>query len=293
MNAAAAPDLIYTAREFLTIPMPTNPSNPTFAFGRNWQRYLTRAQSPEHLTQARAALAGLLETDRLDGRTWLDIGCGSGVHSLAAFHMGAKSLASFDVDSDSVACCRALWERAGKPAHWNVGEGSILDERFVSALPHADIVYSWGVLHHTGAMWKAIERAASLVNPGGLFIIAIYNRVGGRRSGSAMWLRIKRLYVKSPRPVQRLMGWAYTAWHLLKIMAYGTNPVRYIRDYRSRRGMDWSTDLIDWLGGYPYEYAGADEVFAFCHDKLGLELIRLMTVNHTGNNQFVFRRPPA
>ena len=91
--------------------------------------------------------------------TFLDVGCGSGLHSPAALTAGAKRIVSFDLDSDSVETSRRLWELVGKPKNWVICQGSILDHEFVTTLEPADIVYSWGVLHHTGDMWTALRYA--------------------------------------------------------------------------------------------------------------------------------------
>src|SRR2546430_16519241 len=144
-----------------------NRKSDRFAFGRNWQRYLDRHLTPAAVTRAEAQTASFLKMPSLLGKSFLDIGCGSGLFSYAAYRMGAKAIVSFDYDADAVAATKRLHERAGSPAHWRITQGSILDAAFVETLPRADIVYSWGVLHHTGEMWKAMRNAARLVSPGG------------------------------------------------------------------------------------------------------------------------------
>ena len=88
-----------------------------------------------------------------------------------ARRLGA-TVTSFDYDPQSVACTRELRRRYfPDDAAWTVTEGSVLDRAFVDGLGTFDIVYSWGVLHHTGAMWDAIGLAAERVAPGGQFFI--------------------------------------------------------------------------------------------------------------------------
>src|SRR4051812_9075894 len=164
-----------------------------FGFGRNWQRYVSEYLTPEREKIAADSLRDLLEVD-LSGRSFLDIGCGSGLFSLCAHKAGAREVISLDVDPDSVASTKLLRERSGEPGNWRVLHGSILDEAVVADLPQAEVVYSWGVLHHTGDMWPAIRNAASLVAPGGTFCIAIYNRVTEGRIDSERWFKIKRRY---------------------------------------------------------------------------------------------------
>ena len=169
---------------------------------------------------------------------------------------------------------------------------SILDAELVDELSPADVVYSWGVLHHTGSMYEAIANAARLVAPGGTFCIAIYNRAADRFMDSERWLRIKRAYNHSPRALQRAMLAAYASYWALGRLRNRQNPVRAAREYKASRGMALKPDLVDWLGGYPYEFASADEIVAFCEQHCDLSLSRLIPVTDdgTGNNQFVFNR---
>src|SRR2546421_3606687 len=167
------------------------PPSDAFRFGENWQRYVSEYLTPERERIAAESLASLIESD-LSGKVFLDIGCGSGLFSLCAHRAGAREVISFDVDRDSVAATRSLHESVGAPESWRVIHGSILDEDLVESLPRADVVYSWGVLHHTGEMWLAIRNAAGLVAEGGLFCIAIYNRATGKfPSDSERWLPVK------------------------------------------------------------------------------------------------------
>lgn len=262
-----------------------------FAFGRNWQRYLNAYLDPERVEIAAKSLSELVDED-LAGSTFVDVGSGSGVFSLCAHRAGAN-VVSFDVDPESVACGRELRRRAGSPASWTVLEGSVLDPNFVATLPQADVVYSWGVLHHTGDMYTAIRRAASLVKPGGLLVIAIYNRATDRFLDSDRWCRIKRRYNRSSRTVQACMEATFVSYWAAHQLKARHNPLRTAREYKRNRGMALKTDLVDWLGGYPYEYASADEIVEFCRDSLGLEAIKVLRTapSGTGNNQYVFRQP--
>jgi SAM-dependent methyltransferase len=267
------------------------PPADAFRFGRNWQKYVADYLAPEREQIAAESLRSLLGID-LAGRSFVDIGCGSGLFSLCAHKAGASSVVSVDVDPDSVAATTALRERAGSPESWQVMHGSILDASLLDEVPAADVVYSWGVLHHTGDMWTAIRNAAGLVAPGGLFCIAIYNRVTGRYLDSERWLKIKRAYNHSSRPTQVAMEWAYTLQWGLDELRSKSNPLRVAREYKQNRGMALRTDLIDWLGGYPYEFATVAEIVRFCEDELGLstrKVVELLPLE-TGNNEFVFER---
>jgi SAM-dependent methyltransferase len=264
-----------------------------FGFGRNWQRYVDEHLTPERIKIARESVEGLVGLD-LTGKYFMDVGSGSGLFSLAAYELGAGRIVSIDVDPDSVASTRNLRERAGSPETWTVTPGSILDSQLMDELEPADVVYSWGVLHHTGDMWTAIRNAAGLVAAGGLFAIAIYNRADGARVfNSERWLAIKRFYNRAPRPVQAAMAAGYRGSFAARKLLKGESPVAFERDYQRERGMAFKTDIVDWLGGYPYEYASSDEIVRFCEDDLGFKVRKVNRVsdNDTANNEFVFERP--
>src|SRR5690606_32453090 len=133
----------------------------------------------------------MLGVESLAGQRFLDVGSGSGLLSLAAQRLGAN-VHSFDYDPQSVACTREMKRRFAPDADdWTIEEGSALDAEYLAGLPPADVVYSWGVLHHTGEMWRAIDLVSQRVAPGGRFWLAIYNDQGRT---SADWIRVKRCY---------------------------------------------------------------------------------------------------
>jgi SAM-dependent methyltransferase len=260
----------------------------SFSFGKNWSRFVAEHFSEDRLEAARGHLTSFLEMPSLAGKSFLDIGCGSGLHSLAAFDAGVQKLVSFDVDEFSVETTARLRKLRGDPAHWTVLRGSILDLAFVGALEPADIVYSWGVLHHTGQMWRAIENAASLLNgPDALFYIGLY--VTTPLSG--YWIDVKKRYNAASPGRKRLMEAGYAIRRgILPQLVRLKNPVTYVLNYGQSRGMDFMTDVRDWLGGYPYEDAAIPEVMAFCRKKLGLELINLNP--GPGFAEYLFRNAP-
>ena len=268
----------------------------SFSFGQNWEHYLRQSLSEERLRIAQERTSDLLRLDSLNGLTFLDIGCGSGIFSFVAQRMGAVRVTSVDIDPKSVRCCVYMKNRAGDPDSWEIKQGSILDDNFLAALPQCDIVYSWGVLHHTGDMWKAIRNAASLVKPGGRFALAIYNKLEYSTfkhwRGSHRWLRIKRTYNRSSALTKRAMEIAAASKDVLAMLLRSRSPISEIRAYRHKRGMSWWHDIVDWLGGYPYEFASAGEVFTFCHDELCMQLERLNTTSSIGCHEFLFIKPP-
>lgn len=268
----------------------TNASQrPRFAFGKNWRSYLDSIDEDRILTAERS-LTSMLGLKRLDGLHFLDVGSGSGLFSLAAIRLGAK-VHSFDYDRDSVATTQALKERYEPESEdWTIEWGSVLDQDYLSKLGRYDVVYSWGVLHHTGKMWQAMENIATNVAQGGYLFIAIYNDQG---LISEFWKRVKRLYCSGRlgRMIVIPVFFSYFALGgLLGDILRMRNPIqRYTMKSRRQRGMTVFHDWIDWLGGYPFEVATAGDVFDFWHQR-GFALIRLQSNQSLGCNQFVFRR---
>lgn len=258
-----------------------------FGFGENWSSFLATVDDAR-IGRSEAALRRMLECDRLDGLRFLDVGSGSGLSSLAARRLGA-SVHSFDHDLAAVACTRALRDRyCPGDSRWAVEQGSVLDPEYLRRLGRFDVVYSWGVLHHTGRMWEALDNTAALVKPHGRLFIAIYNDQG---RATRAWTRVKRAYNRLPRPLRFLVLWPSTLWiwgpPTIRDLVTG-RPFRTWRDYATARGMSPWHDLVDWVGGYPFETAKPEAVFARCRGR-GFRLAMLTTcAGRSGCNEFVF-----
>lgn len=266
-----------------------------FEFGSNWAAFLS-VLNDERIASAERGLQQMLGLQRLDGLRFLDIGSGSGLSSLAARRLGA-TVHSFDYDPQSVACTNELRRRYfPNDPNWKIERGSALDPTFIDGLGEFDIVYSWGVLHHTGRMWDALTLAARPVAPGGKLFVAIYNDTGTQ---ARRWHAIKRVYNKLPRPARAPFAMMVSAPEEFKKLARSVlrgRPGDYIRswtEYRNLRGMNRWHDIVDWVGGYPYEFATADEIFDFYRAR-GFALTKM----HCGGvglgcNEFVFQRTTA
>ena len=264
-----------------------------FRFGRNWAHFLRRLNDAR-IVEAENNLNQFLGEGSLANKSFLDIGSGSGLSSLAARRLGATVL-SFDFDTQSVACTEEL-RRRYRPGDgsWTIEQGSVLDQGYLACLGQFDIVYSWGVLHHTGAMWQAMENVKPLVKPGGRVFIAIYNDCG---EVSRSWLRRKRRYNALPRPLRPL--YAMCVWmpqEFRSLFGYvRSGELRtYIAELMSptgNRGMSWMHDVIDWVGGDPYECASVEAITGF-YRRDGFDPIKIRANSSYGCHQIVFGRLP-
>jgi SAM-dependent methyltransferase len=262
-----------------------------FPFGRNWASFLG-VLTEARIQEAERSLREMLGAERVTGAAFLDAGSGSGLFSLAAMRLGARRVHSFDFDPESVECARELRRRYFPDAqNWTVEQGSVLDPDYMNRLGQWDIVYSWGVLHHTGRMWAALARVISHVKQPGLLFVSIYNDQGRM---STAWRVVKRLY--NTGPIGRVSVISvfvpyFAARGLTIDLLRGRNPTARYKEYRTSRGMSLIHDWKDWLGGYPFEVAKPEEVFEFCRSR-GLSLEKLTTCGgRFGCNEFVFNRP--
>ncbi len=259
-----------------------------FTFGVNWKSFL-KTLSNQKIEDAESSMRALLMLNDMKGKTFLDVGCGSGLFSFVARRLGANVL-SFDYDPVSVECTSFLKEKYfADDVGWKIQAGSILDRVYVDGLGTFDVVYSWGVLHHTGDMWKAMELICNTVKPGGKLCLAIYNDVGWP---CKVWRNVKKLYCRLPVALRFLVVLPSFVWiwlpYLVKDILKG-NPFKSWQNYGQTRGMSPWRDVIDWVGGYPYEVARPEQVFDFFRGK-GFKLCHLTTSYGLGNNEFVFER---
>ena len=293
-----------------------------FAFGANWRSFLS-VLDDDRIAEAGRSLKDMLHVDTLEGKSFLDVGCGSGLFSLAAARLGASKIHTFDLDPQSVACALELKRRYfNESSHWTIELGNILDHDYATQLRDWDIVYSWGVLHHTGHMWAALANMAPFVKLGGLLFIAIYNDQGEM---SEHWLKVKTRYNSGFFGKWLVWGRYVPGWFfhrlLVDVAFVRRNPVRGIisdlrhrrnifqgflksfrkprspmqryREYKSSRGMSMSHDWIDWIGGLPFEVAKPNELIQFYHDR-GFELrTKVLRSPGSGNNELVFEKVHA
>lgn len=274
-----------------------------FWFGKNWKNYVENAVNEKVIEEAKQSLLKYLPEEEWKGVKFVDIGCGSGLFSLAALLLGVDRIVSFDIQKESIKALELLIEKFENmlprdyELRWSWFVGDILDEKLITNYAgEFDIVYSWGVLHHTSNMWKAIINASKLVKQDGYLIIAIYNHA----PSSHTWEKIKKFY-NNHKLLQPLLGSLYGIYVCLGYMIRR----RTFSLYRER-GMHVFYDAIDWIGGYPYEYACFEEVREFV-ENLGFKLINspvqlpcgknkktnlfsILRTANTGCNEYVFKK---
>jgi 2-polyprenyl-3-methyl-5-hydroxy-6-metoxy-1,4-benzoquinol methylase len=264
-------------------------SGERFTFGDNWRDFL-RTVDESRVAEAVASLKQMLGVQSLAGQRFIDIGSGSGLFSLAAHRLGAD-VTSFDYDPSSVGCTLEMRDRFAKNAdNWRIMHGSALDADFLKPLGTFDVVYSWGVLHHTGAMWPAIHNVLPMVKPGGMLFIALYNDQG---VWSKRWTRIKRTYCSGPLGKFAVSAVFVPYWTLRNVtsdLIRFRAPWHTMVTYKKNRGMSIWHDWLDWLGGYPFE-AAKPEAIILPIQKEGFTLTNLNTqYGSVGCVEYVFRR---
>jgi SAM-dependent methyltransferase len=261
-----------------------------FGFGENWLDF-ARHLDDGRIAEAERSVRVLVGSESLAGLRFVDIGSGSGLFSLAARRLGAR-VHSFDYDPASVACTEKLRElhRPGDP-DWTVERASVLDRNYLYRLGTFDIVYSWGVLHHTGAMYDALAAASSLLAPSGLFAFALYRRT----LLCPLWRLEKRWYAGAAPQARQRSRAVYVALLRLRFRLVGRDFDAFVDGYRSGRGMDFEHDVHDWMGGYPYESISPAEV-AGLMQRLGLTHVGSNTqpggvgLFGSGCDEYVYRR---
>jgi 2-polyprenyl-6-hydroxyphenyl methylase/3-demethylubiquinone-9 3-methyltransferase len=260
-----------------------------FDFGKNWLDYSKQALNVDKIQQAKEHFEQLFQHIDLKNKFFLDIGFGQGLSLLIAKEKGAIVIGN----EINPTCEEALKQTATHFPTIQLTEiplvmGSILEQNILEKLtkysnnePGFDIVHSWGVLHHTGNMRQALQNAATLVKPNGYLVISIYNR----HWTSPIWLVIKWLYCHSPKLLQTFLIYSfYPVIWLAKYLFIRQNPTQMTR------GMNFFYNVIDWIGGYPYEYASLDEIEKLL-EKLGFSLVKKIQAQvPTGCNEFIFQK---
>lgn len=263
----------------------------TFSFGQNWSEFLDKI-TDEKIEMAKKSITDFLGVENLKGKTFIDVGTGSGLFSLSAILLGAEKVVSVDADEYSVECAKVLRKKYNiSEDKWNTHIASALDTEKMKTFGTYDVVYSWGVLHHTGDMNKALENVTHLVNDDGMLYIAIYNNFQGFPIKSPQWRVIKKFYSNGGKVRKKIMEYIYYTYFFVGSLIYRKNPMKTIKNYDKigLRGMDFYSDAKDWLGGYPYEYASVKYICDF-YEKFDYKLINCTENKGNGCSEFLFQK---
>lgn len=241
------------------------PLDKRFGFGKNWTKFIETKYNEERVNSSIDVFCEFTGLSDLSGKSFIDVGCGSGLHSVAASRLKAKSIFSFDFDPHAVKITKLLRGRELVKDQWQVEQGSILNKDYLQKLSKYDFVYSWGVLHHTGAVWDAISNTCELVKKDGQMYLALYSLDVQPRA--KFWLDVKQKYVKAGKLKRLYME----QWYFFKFV-YNSNPRLHLKGRLAKgpkraRGMDLLTDVRDWLGGWPMEFVYDQEVIDFVEEK--------------------------
>lgn len=225
-----------------------------FAFGGNWADF-ARTVTENQVEEACRGLLRLLPQNAIKGKSFLYIGSGSGLHSVAALRLGASNVLAVDIDVESVATTRAVLERFASGSGSQVKQLSVFD-LILSESERFDIVYFWGVLHHTGDLLRTIRCAAEMVGQDGFFVAVYYRRIWT----DPFWLREKRWYARASSDTQARARTIFLNLFRLGLLPSRRSPAQYSAVYMTRRGMSFEHEIHDWMGGWPYESISAPEV---------------------------------
>lgn len=264
-------------------------SKKRFRFGKNWKLFINNLNS-DRIEKSKISLLEFLEKENLNDLSFLDVGSGSGLSSLSAILSGAK-VHSFDFDTDSVECTKYLKDiYSQNDSDWIIEQGSATDEKYMNSLPLFDIVYSWGVLHHTGNMSTGLNLVEKKVKDGGLLFLALYNDQGWK---SKLWFFIKRFYVKSPFILKQIILFLsfIRLWGPTTIKDFlKLKPFQTWKNKINDRGMSPIYDVVDWVGGYPFEVSKPEDIIKFYSLK-GYVLVKLKDCGKgKGCNEYLFKK---
>jgi 2-polyprenyl-3-methyl-5-hydroxy-6-metoxy-1,4-benzoquinol methylase len=257
------------------------PLDKRFGFGKNWSKFIETKFNEERVNSSINVFCEFTGLSDLSGKSFIDVGCGSGLHSVAASRLKAKSILSFDFDPNAVKITKFLRERELAKDQWQVEQGSILNKDFLQKLTKYDFVYSWGVLHHTGAVWDAISNTCALVKKDGQMYLALYSLDVQPRA--EFWLKVKQKYVKAGRLKRLCMEQLYIFTSTVIQILKG----RFHNGPKRARGMELLTDVRDWLGGWPMEFVYDQEVIDFIEVK-GFALTNI--VKGEACTEFLFKK---
>ena len=269
--------------------------NNKFQFGDNWLNFSKKLNN-QKIKIAENDLKNFIKIN-LKNKKFLDIGCGSGLSSLAAVNLGAK-VVSFDIDKNSIKASKYLKKVYNiNSKDWKILSGNVLNKNFLKILGKFDIIYCWGVLHHTGNMYLGLNNLILNSKKNTLLYLALYNDEG---LNSKVWLIIKKFYNILPTIFfKKIFFYLILILNILIVDIFALANLRNfkaikelvykIKNYENSRGMTYINDQLDWIGGYPFEVAKPQIIINFFKEKK-FKLIKVKFNKGYGNNMYLFSK---
>jgi len=256
-----------------------------FSFGKNWQNF-NKNITNKNINNSIKYFKNFTKFVNLKNKTFIDVGCGSGINSLLAIKLNAKKVLSIDIDENSVSACKLLRKKYKiSNKNWIIKQVSILDTSKIKKLGKFDFIYSWGVLHHTGDMNKAFDNLFLLAKKKSYIYVSIYNKY----LTSNTWKIIKYFYASSNNFIKKIMEKIYITIYYIGLNLNKYSIKEYKKSFVLKRGMSFRHDIIDWLGGYPYEYLSFEDLSAIFFKK-GYSILSFKKSNGVGCNEIFVKR---
>ncbi len=254
-----------------------------YKFGENWLRFLQNVDK-KNFANAKNSLKFILS--KKNNKSFVDVGCGSGLFSLSATYY-YKRILSLDIDDNSLLATKTLKKTFKiNSKKWRIKKGSVLNKKFLKKIGKFDMVYCWGVAHHTGDMWKALENLKILTKKNSRLFIAIYNDQGIK---SKIWWMIKIIYNFLPNFLRKFYLKVFELLYYINYTIKNFGKLDYKKLRKQRRGMNFWENLDDWIGGYPYEYSSVEKLNNFFIER-GFKLLKVKKSHGSGCNEILFER---
>jgi 2-polyprenyl-6-hydroxyphenyl methylase/3-demethylubiquinone-9 3-methyltransferase len=237
-----------------------------------------------HWTEYPLEIQGVLEhlndlwPEGVKGKNVLDGGSGSGMVSVGFALLGAN-VTGVDITPQCVENGKRNAERFGVQCRFFCKDLTDLDlgnERF-------DIVYSWGVIHHSEDARKSFSNLAKHLKPGGEMVLAVYLKT----YLSGFWNFSRVFYQKAPKWFQSIFRESGSCFlngvDFIKKLIFGKS--RYML-----RGTNNKELINDWFGVPHRTFHSYDEVFQwFRENGLNYKLVNPATGRFKSTSNFVVR----
>jgi len=168
-----------------------------------WQGFDTSDLTDESFRLLTDRLPKDIIEENIVGKNVLDMGCGSGRHSIALAKVGAGRVTGIDLQRKSFAAAKQWCKDNNLSVQFE--EGNVHRLRFDNGA--FDFVFCNGVLHHTSSIEKGLQELSRVLKKSGKAFLYLY------ASGGAFWTTrrvLRRIFKKIPiaytKSVLRMIG---------------------------------------------------------------------------------------